>query len=69
MIKFSQAYRKYGIVMILGVVILFFSLTAENFFTLSNFVTILRQVSSLGIVFVSGWTDCCWRSSFRYVNG
>ena len=53
MIKFSQAYRKYGIVMILGVVILFFSLTAENFFTLSTVVTILRQVSSLGIVIMS----------------
>ena len=50
MSKFGRFYKKYGILMILLFVIIFFSIAAENFFSLSNFITILRQNSSLGIV-------------------
>ncbi len=53
MMRFSKFYKKYGIFIILLIVLLFFSIFAENFFTLSNFVTILRQVSSLGIVIMA----------------
>ena len=51
--SFSKIYKKYGIFAVLIVVLLFFSLFAENFFSVSNFVTILRQVSSLGIVIMA----------------
>lgn len=40
----------YGIVIILLFLILFFSLTANFFFTISTFLTILRQVSITGII-------------------
>lgn len=62
--KFSKFYKRYGILLVLILVIIFFSITADNFFTVNNFLTILRQVSSLGIttmavglIMISGGMD------------
>lgn len=51
--KFFAFYRKYGIFIILLVVLAFFSAFADNFLSFDNLLTILRQISMLGIATIS----------------
>lgn len=46
----KDVLRKYGTVMGALVVFVLFSLTAKNFFTLSNFMQLLRQMSTLTVI-------------------
>jgi len=46
----SAAIKKQGIVLALVIIVLFFSLTAEQFFKLDNIITILRQISIIGVI-------------------
>lgn len=48
--QYAQAARKYGILLVLILVIIIFSLASPNFLSLDNMITILRQVSVTGIV-------------------
>lgn len=48
----KTSLKKYGMVLVLIVAILFFSILAPNFFSLKNFMNIARQVSMMGIVTV-----------------
>ena len=49
---FVTLYKKYGIYVILLLVILFFSVFARNFLSVDNLLNILRQVSMFGIVVI-----------------
>lgn len=62
--SFFKFYNKYGIFVLLCIVLAFFSIFAPNFFSLNNMITILRQVSVLGtivcalaIILISGGMD------------
>ena len=46
----SEFFLKYGIILIVGVLILIFSLTTDAFLSINNFLDILRAVSILAIV-------------------
>ena len=48
-IKFQQFYKKYGVVFILLIEIIFFSFAHKNFLTLNNFLSVGRQISFIGI--------------------
>lgn len=48
----NEIIQTYGILGILILVICFFSITTETFATLDNLITVLRQVSIMGIVAV-----------------
>lgn len=50
--KLIKILKQYGTTMILLVMIVFFAAISENFRTMDNLVTILRQVSMLGILSV-----------------
>lgn len=47
--NFQQFYKKYGVVFILVVEIIFFSFAHKNFLTLNNFLSVGRQISFIGI--------------------
>lgn len=51
--KFFSFYKRYGIYVILFVVLLFFSIFAENFLSFTNLINIVRQVSMFGIAVVA----------------
>ena len=62
--KLLAVYDRFGKYIVLIVLCIFFSLTANNFFALNNAMTILRQVSMLGIasigitlIMISGGMD------------
>ncbi len=46
----ASVFSRYGLILSLLLLILFLSLTAENFFTLSNMMNILLQASNIGIM-------------------
>jgi len=50
--KGNDFFRKYGIVLVLILMIGFFSLTTESFLTFNNLLNVIRQVSIMGIVAV-----------------
>lgn len=52
--KIITHIQKYMVIVILIVLIVFFSILAPNFFAVNNFFTILRQVSMIGILSVGG---------------
>lgn len=49
---FYKFYKKYGIYLLLAIVVTFFSLFASNFLSFDNFMNVLRQVSMFGIVVI-----------------
>lgn len=49
---FNKMLHKYGILIILIVMIIFFSITSDNFLTTVNIVNIVRQIAMLGIAAV-----------------
>lgn len=62
--KFYQFYKRFGLYLILVLVFLFFSIFADHFFSTTNFINILRQVSIFGtavigaaIVMIAGQCD------------
>lgn len=63
-INISDFLSTYGIVIVLLILVLFFSITASNFLTLDNIMNVMRQVSIVGIasvgialVLISGGID------------
>lgn len=50
--KIRQIAQAYGIVLVLGSLLLFFGLSSPAFFTVSNLFNVARQVSIMGIVAV-----------------
>lgn len=50
--NFINVYKKYGIYVLLLLVIIFFSIFAPNFLSMNNFLNVLRQVSMFGIVVI-----------------
>ena len=63
-VSFINVYKNYGIYILLLALIVLFSVFAKNFFSVDNFINILRQVSMLGIavvgvtfVMISGGAD------------
>lgn len=50
--KFMEFYKKYGIYVILFLVLAIFSIFAQDFLSVDNLMNILRQVSMFGIVVV-----------------
>ena len=62
--NFYKFYKKFGLYTILVLVFLFFSIFAKHFFSVNNFINILRQVSIFGtavigaaIVMIAGQAD------------
>ena len=62
--SFYKFYKRFGLYTILVLVFLFFSIFAQHFFTMKNFINILRQVSIFGtavigaaIVMIAGQAD------------
>ncbi|MFD1415774.1 ABC transporter permease [Oceanobacillus jeddahense] len=45
-----SAIQKYGMMLILVLIIIIFSVLSPNFFTYSNFMSMLRQISVIGII-------------------
>ena len=50
--KLKNYYSSYGIIVILALEVLFFSLLSENFFTVANLMSVARQLSFVGIAAV-----------------
>jgi len=46
----SSIFSKYGLIFALVILIIFLSITAENFLTLSNIMNVLLQASNIGIM-------------------
>jgi ribose transport system permease protein len=55
--KFGQNFQKYGTIIAVIVIILFFSLMTETFFTTRNLINILSHISLLTII-ATGMTVC-----------
>ncbi len=53
--SFGRFYKKYGLFVILAVLVVVFSIFNRQFFTVGNLINILRQISMFGIV-VAGYT-------------
>ena len=46
----ASGFSKYGLILALILLIVFLSITAENFFTVSNMMNILLQSANIGIM-------------------
>ncbi len=73
--KAKKFFKKYAIVLVLIVLIILFAIGNSLFFTISNFVNILRQVSMLAIVaigmtfvLISGGIDLAVGSQLSFVG-
>ena len=73
--KFAEVFRKYGLFIVLIIICIVFSVMTPAFFTLSNIMTIARQVSMTGIaavgmmfVLLTGGIDLSIGSVLALVN-
>ena len=73
--KGIEFYKQHAIYVVLILVALFFTIMSSNFFTIDNWLTIVRQVSMLGIcaigmtfVLLTGGIDLSIGSGITFVN-
>ncbi len=73
--KLNSIFRKYGIIVVLVVLICAFGIGNSLFFTASNFINIIRQISILGIitigmsfVLISGGIDLSVGSQLSFIG-
>ncbi|MDD4781730.1 MAG: ABC transporter permease [Tissierellia bacterium] len=73
--KLNSIFRKYGIIIVLTVLIVAFGIGNKLFFTVSNFINIIRQISILGIitigmsfVLISGGIDLSVGSQLSFIG-
>ena len=73
--KLNSIFRKYGIIIVLAVLIFAFGIGNKLFFTVSNFINIIRQISILGIitigmsfVLISGGIDLSVGSQLSFIG-
>ena len=68
-------FGKFGIILVLAALVVFFSLSSESFLTVSNIMTVSRQVSMIGVcsigmmfVILTGGIDLSVGSTMSFVN-
>lgn len=73
--KFNGILRKYGIIIVLVILIIAFGIGNSLFFTVNNFINIIRQISILGIitigmsfVLISGGIDLSVGSQLSFIG-
>jgi len=71
----NKFFSRFGILIVLVILIVFFSIMAENFLSFTNFMNILRQVSFIGIsalgmtiVIITGGIDLTMGSSVSVIS-
>ena len=75
LMKFNGILRKYGIIIVLVILIIAFGIGNSLFFTVNNFINIIRQISILGIitigmsfVLISGGIDLSVGSQLSFIG-